>query len=122
MLRSSGKPKPTNQSGRDAGADSRMPDVTTDAAYWDEQAASFDEDPDHGLSVPATRAAWAQLLLGHTPPVPARVVDLGCGTGTLSVLLAEAGHDVTGVDYAPRMLEAARAKASAAGIRATFLL
>jgi ubiquinone/menaquinone biosynthesis C-methylase UbiE len=50
------------------------------------------------------------------------VVDLGCGTGTLSVLLAEAGHDVTGVDYAPKMLRVARGKASAAGVRARFVL
>jgi SAM-dependent methyltransferase len=99
-----------------------MPGVTTDAAYWDEQASTFDQDPDHGLSAPATRAAWAQLLLGQMPSAPARVVDLGCGTGTLSVLLAEAGHDVTGVDYAPRMVEAARAKASNAGVPAAFLL
>ena len=75
--------------------------------YWDGRAGTFDEEPDHGLRDPAVRQAWADLLLPLVPP-SSRVADLGCGTGTLSVLLAGAGHDVHGVDLAPRMVEAAR--------------
>jgi 2-polyprenyl-3-methyl-5-hydroxy-6-metoxy-1,4-benzoquinol methylase len=29
------------------------------------------------------------------PSPPARVADIGCGTGSLSILLARAGHDCT---------------------------
>lgn len=87
--------------------------------YWDEQAASFDDEPDHGLRDPGVRAAWSALLLPLVPPA-SRVADLGAGTGSLSVLLAQAGHRVTGVDLAPRMVAAARAKAVAAGVPATF--
>ena len=47
----------------------------------------------------------------HLPDPPARVADLGCGTGTLSLLLAEEGYAVTGVDFSPAMVERARAKA-----------
>lgn len=47
----------------------------------------------------------------------ARVVDLGCGTGRLTLALAAAGHDVTGVDPAAASLEAARAKAGAEKVR-----
>ena len=39
-----------------------------------------------------------------------RVADLGCGTATLSLLLAEAGYGVDGVDFSPAMVELARAK------------
>nr|WP_281363387.1 class I SAM-dependent methyltransferase [Nocardioides perillae] len=46
------------------------------------------------------------------PAPPARVADLGCGTGTLSVLLAEAGHVVSGLDFSLRMLELAERKAA----------
>lgn len=88
--------------------------------YWNEQAASFDDEPDHGLLAPATREAWRRLLLEHLPPAPADVVDLGCGTGTLSVLLAEDGYRVDGLDLAGRMVEAARRKAAEAGVRADF--
>jgi 2-polyprenyl-3-methyl-5-hydroxy-6-metoxy-1,4-benzoquinol methylase len=62
--------------------------------YWDGQAASFDDDPDHGLRDPAVRQAWADLLLPLLPPAPAHVVDLGCGTGSLAVLLAQHGNRV----------------------------
>ena len=37
----------------------------TDRAYWDAEAATFDDEPDHGLLDPATREAWRQLLAAH---------------------------------------------------------
>lgn len=84
--------------------------------YWEGTAATFDDEPDHGLRDPATREAWLQLLNAHLPMPPSDIVDLGCGTGTLSVLLAEAGHRVRGIDIAPAMVAAARAKTAAAGL------
>ena len=44
------------------------------------------------------------------------VLDLGCGTGTLSVDLARAGARVTGVDGDEDVLRRAAAKAQAAGV------
>ncbi len=85
---------------------------------WDREAAAFDDESDHGLRDPATREAWAQLLRAHLPPAPADVVDLGCGTGTLAVLLASEGHHVRACDYSPAMVAAALAKADAAGLGA----
>jgi SAM-dependent methyltransferase len=79
--------------------------------YWDEQAATFDEEPDHGLRDPSARRAWTKLLLAWLPAAPARVTDLGCGTGTLAVLMAAAGFEVRGLDLSDRMVAAARAKA-----------
>ncbi|WP_439657352.1 class I SAM-dependent methyltransferase [Lentzea sp. HUAS TT2] len=93
----------------------------TTQEFWDRHAATFDDEPDHGLRDPLVRAAWARLLL---PLVPAAssVVDLGCGTGSLSVLLAEAGHDVHGLDLSAQMVNAARAKASSAGVAVEFVV
>lgn len=87
--------------------------------YWDEHAATFDDEADHGLRDPGVRGAWADLLLPLIP-TGSRVADLGCGTGTLSLLLAEAGLDVHGVDLSPRMVDAARTKATLAGVSARF--
>ena len=36
------------------------------------------------------------------------VLDLGCGTGKMTRLLAEAGYDMIGIDYSEEMLEIAR--------------
>lgn len=89
--------------------------------FWDQHAATFDQEPDHGLLDPEVRAAWAAVLLPLMPSGPASVVDLGCGTGSLSVLLAQAGHEVRGVDLSPRMVAAAQAKADAAEVAAVFV-
>ncbi len=40
-----------------------------------------------------------------------RAVDLGCGTGTLAVLLARGGREVIGIDPDPEMLRVARQRA-----------
>ncbi|MGV9254479.1 class I SAM-dependent methyltransferase [Streptomyces sp. NPDC003697] len=77
---------------------------------WDARAVSFDEEPDHGLRDPGVRAAWAGRLRSWLPQPPGDLLDIGCGTGSLSLLAAEQGHRVTGVDRSPAMVERARAK------------
>lgn len=87
---------------------------------WDEEAASFDDEPDHGLRDPRVRAAWADRLRSWLPGRGCDILDLGCGTGSMSLLAAEQGHRVTGVDSSPAMIDLARAKL--AGRDAAFLL
>lgn len=87
---------------------------------WDAEADAFDQPADHGLHDPAVRQAWRELLLGVLPEPPARIADLGCGTGTLSILLAKAGYEVDGLDFSPRMIELAEGKANGIeGVRFT---
>ncbi|WP_327091636.1 methyltransferase domain-containing protein [Nonomuraea sp. NBC_01738] len=90
--------------------------------YWDAAADGFDEEPDHGLRSQRTRAAWDRRLRAWAPAEPSDILDVGCGTGSLSVLLAGAGHRVTGVDLAPQMIAQAAAKLSAAGLAGRFLV
>ncbi|MFD5745594.1 class I SAM-dependent methyltransferase [Streptomyces massasporeus] len=87
---------------------------------WDAEAASFDEEPDHGLRDPEVRRAWAGRLRGWLPGRAGDVLDLGCGTGSLSLLASEQGHRVTGVDLSPAMVALARQKL--AGRDAVFLV
>ncbi len=43
-------------------------------------------------------------------------LELGCGTGRVSLAIAEAGVDVVGIDISPLMVETARAKAARRGL------
>jgi SAM-dependent methyltransferase len=49
-----------------------------------------------------------------------RVLDIGCGTGTLAVKAAQKGARVTGLDLSPAMLRLAEEKARAAGVEVHF--
>lgn len=89
--------------------------------FWDAQVERFDEEPDHGLLDGALRRAWANLLLPLMPSPQCLIADIGCGTGSLSVLLAQAGHSVCGVDFSAGMIAAAREKAEGAGVAVDFV-
>jgi 2-polyprenyl-3-methyl-5-hydroxy-6-metoxy-1,4-benzoquinol methylase len=49
-----------------------------------------------------------------------RALDVACGTGNLSFPAAAAGAAVTGVDIAPNLIEQARARAKAEGVKIQF--
>lgn len=52
---------------------------------------------------------------------PETALDLGCGTGIYSIELAKRGMDVTGVDDSEEMLNRAKIKAEAEGVRIRFM-
>jgi cyclopropane fatty-acyl-phospholipid synthase-like methyltransferase len=45
-----------------------------------------------------------------------RALDLGCGTGTCAIYLAQRGYDVVGVDFSSKAISLARKKAHQAGV------
>jgi ubiquinone/menaquinone biosynthesis C-methylase UbiE len=86
------------------------------AAHWDRRAAHFDEDFGHSIRTAAEHAAWDRifgLVLPGTGALDA--LDVGSGTGFLSLELAARGHRVTGVDFAPAMIARAEHKAAERG-------
>ena len=97
-----------------------------DRALWDDAAATFDAAPDHGLHDAVARRAWTALLRDLLQEVlqegrPVMIADLGCGTATLTALLAHDGHRVVGVDFSPQMLRIARAKTAGIVPEPTFV-
>ncbi|MEZ5462304.1 class I SAM-dependent methyltransferase [Dokdonella sp.] len=50
------------------------------------------------------------------PPAPARLLDLGCGSGWTSVFYARRGYQVTGQDIAPDMIALAERNRAASGV------
>lgn len=51
----------------------------------------------------------------------AKILELCCGTGRLTVPIAKAGYNICGVDYTSSMLEQANVKASEAGLEINFI-
>lgn len=50
------------------------------------------------------------------------ILDLGCGTGTLTELLAERGYDMIGIDNSQEMLQIAMDKRSRSGLDILYLM
>ena len=70
--------------------------------------------------------AWAdfieRIIKKHSDGVNTELVlDLGCGTGRMTVELARRGYDMTGVDYSPEMLDMARVRAEREGFSDSIL-
>lgn len=66
---------------------------------------------DSGISPP-------ELLDFLKEHLPGRAIDLGCGTGTNVITLAQHGWQVTGVDFAPRAVRIAERKIKQANVKA----
>ena len=56
---------------------------------------------------------YRQLCAAALAEIPGRVLELGCGTGRITLELAEAGIDVAGVDLSVPMLQVLQRKAAA---------
>ena len=67
------------------------------------------------------RAAFLQKLLAKSTIPVHTVLDLACGTGTMTCLLAEAGYEMIGVDASPEMLMQAMNNTLDCEIRPVFL-
>ena len=76
----------------------------TKSAY-DRWASTYDTDPN-----PQTTLEFAAVLEAVAAQPGDRILDAGCGTGRYAAAFAQAGAEVTGVDFSERMLAVARAK------------
>ena len=89
--------------------------------FWDRDAATYDRAASHSVSDPLEEAAWRAALRDALPDTGARVLDVGAGTGSLSLLAAELGYRVTALDLSPGMLAKARTKAADRGLEVEFV-
>ena len=65
--------------------------------------------------------AWIGLFNNLIPKINLNALDIGCGTGEMSLLLAQLGHSVTGIDLSENMLCVADEKARKKGLNIKFL-
>ena len=92
-----------------------MLDISKDnRAYWSRRAESYaqiNQEQLHGDHAHSWEHALLDPIyaaLGYRDPEEARILDIGCGPGIFTVLLANEGFRVTAADYTPGMLEQAR--------------
>ncbi|MFB2533450.1 class I SAM-dependent methyltransferase [Paracoccus sp. p4-l81] len=78
--------------------------------YWSRRAETFDLAFGHRIAPGAEAAAWSQPMRAHLPAPPAHVLELACGTGEVTRLVHDLGHEVTALDFSEAMLTVARAK------------
>jgi ubiquinone/menaquinone biosynthesis C-methylase UbiE len=82
------------------------------ARFWNRMAARYAKAP---MRAPNAYETTLARVRAHLNPGD-RVLELGCGTGTTAVRLADAVTSITATDIAGNMLDIARGRAAEAGV------
>lgn len=112
-----------------------MPEQYVPSHYWEERARRFAREG-AGLSAVCSygmpefynrmidRCQRLALEPWFAIAPGTRVLDVGCGVGRWSTMLATRGAEVTGIDLSPTMIEEARQRAKVKGVesRCRFLV
>jgi SAM-dependent methyltransferase len=88
-----------------------------DVARWNEYYRTGDAPWDTGQ--PSSELV---RTVGEDQIAPCPALELGCGTGTNAVWLAQHGFDVTAIDLSPLAVEQAERRAADAGVRVRLLV
>ena len=84
--------------------------------HWNQRYESGNTPWDSGLP-----SAELRRIIAETGLQPCRILELGCGTGTNAIYLAQQGFEVTAVDCSQLAIDEARQRAAAAGVEVTWL-
>lgn len=73
--------------------------------YWEKRSESFLEQRRSELANPIAKR-WMKEIEKQIPEGRRlKILDVGCGAGFFSILLAKEGHEVFGIDLTPEMIE-----------------
>lgn len=86
--------------------------MNTDAAFWNNLAADYAQKPVDNPDAFERKIAVTRALMSPD----STVLDIGCGTGSLALRLADAGAHVHGLDISEEMVRIAQQKAAAQAV------
>nr|BEL01500.1 class I SAM-dependent methyltransferase [Dehalococcoides mccartyi] len=90
---------------------------------WTESSSHYDNCPGHGILSGIEKQEWIEVLkTALNTQHSLKILDVGTGTGVIALLLAEMGHDVTGIDLSEGMLQHAKDKAALQHLDIQFLI
>jgi len=87
---------------------------------WDKGSWHYDSHVAHGIRTTEEKQLWIDAFSAVLPDRRLDILDAGCGTGAMGLILSKMGHTVTGLDLSKKMIENAREKADANGLSMTF--
>lgn len=91
--------------------------------YWNLRAQGYSQSNREEFA--DKESFYGQLLTRWASEIKAikpKALDLGCGPGFFSLILAQMGFDVTGVDASPEMIQSARENARINDLNIQFVL
>jgi SAM-dependent methyltransferase len=78
------------------------------------------ESGDFGQIARTIETVAEDFMAQQSIPAGAQVLDVACGTGNLAIIAARRGGDVSGIDIAANLIDQARARAAAEGLRIAY--
>lgn len=88
--------------------------------YWNMRAEGYSAHNMDELE-DQNRIRWVNTIMRYAPKGDRlKILDIGCGPGFFSILMAQCGHEVTGVDYSDEMVAHARQNAATMRQNITF--
>ena len=89
--------------------------------YWNKRSSDFSKV--RRIELKGTNSeAWLSLIQQHLPSKkPLQILDVGTGAGFFAILLANCGHQVTGIDMSPKMIHESKKNMFEFGVRAEFI-
>jgi ubiquinone/menaquinone biosynthesis C-methylase UbiE len=79
-------------------------------SYWSKRSETFDLAFGHRIPAGPEADAWQAPIRALLGDEPKRVLELACGTGEVTRLIHDLGHDVTALDFSEAMLRVAQEK------------
>ena len=80
--------------------------------HWSKGAGSYSKSVRRSLHSKREKTAWQEIFTEALGKEKLKILDVGTGPGIVAFLLAELGHDLTGVDLSEEMLRKAKENAT----------